>query len=198
VAAYSKNARQLNAHLVLLDESGLMTAPLLRRSLAPRGQTPVIPQKGSGREKVSVIGAMALSPRRQRLSLHFQTRVKDSYDNVAVAAFLRQLLRHLRGKVILVWDRAPFHRGPAIRALLSRTRRLWLEQLPPYAPELNPVEPLWSWLKWSRFANYAADGAEWIDINLRQTLRSMHRSTKRLRSFFDASTLPFPYEALAS
>ena len=142
MAAYSKNARQLNAHLVLLEESGLRTVPLLRRSLAPRGQTPVIPQKGSGRQKVSVIGAMALSPRLPRLSLHFQTRVKDSYDNVAVPAFLRQLLRHLHGKVILVWDRAPFHRGPAIRALPCRTGRLWLEQLLPYAPELNRVEPL--------------------------------------------------------
>ena len=183
---------------MLLDESGLMTAPLLRRSLAPRGKTPVIPQKGSGREKVSVIGALSLSPRRRKLSLHFQTRVKDSYDNVAVAGFLRQLLRHLRGKIILVWDRAPFHRGPGIRQLLSRTRRLWLEQLPPYAPDLNPVEPLWSWLKWGQFANYAADSAEWIDINLRQKLRAIHRRSKRLRSFFDASELPFPKGALPS
>lgn len=198
VASHSKNSRKLNAHIVLLDESGLMTAPLLRRSLAPRGKTPVIQQKGSGREKVSVIGALSISPRRQQLNLHFQTRVKGSYDNVAVAEFLRQLLRSLRGKIILVWDRAPFHRGPAIRELLSRTRRLWLEQLPPYAPDLNPVEPLWSWLKWGRFANYAAEGAVWIDLNLRKTLRGMHRSTKRLRSFFDASELPFPDEALAS
>jgi hypothetical protein len=82
--------------------------------------------------------------------------------------------------------------------LLCGTRRLRLEQLPRYALELNHVEPQWSWLKWGLFAINTTEGAELIDINLRQTLRSMCRSTQRLRSFFKTRTLRFPDEALVS
>ena len=61
------------------------------------------------------------------------------------------LLTHLRGNVV-VWDRGGNHKGPVIRPFLARNRRLWLEMLPPWAPEWNPVEPVWSWLKASRDA----------------------------------------------
>jgi transposase len=63
--------------------------------------------------------------------------------------FLRVLLRKIAGKLLLIWDAAPLHRGQPIKDLLARgaAKRLHLEQLPGYAPELNPVEGLWNYLK---------------------------------------------------
>ena len=57
---------------------------------------------------------------------------------------MRQLLRHLRGKVIVIWDRGNMHRGDPIRQLLRDYPRLSIEELPPYAPDLNPVEQVLS------------------------------------------------------
>lgn len=63
------------------------------------------------------------------------------------ADFLRHLLRHLPGHVIALWDNANIHRGVPVRKLCSRCKRLHLEAFPPYAPELNPAEHVWSFLK---------------------------------------------------
>jgi putative transposase len=116
----------------------------VRRSLAPRGETPVLKQKGTRREKVSLIAALSLSPRQHRPALYFQTHPKEFINNVKAVAFVRQLLRHLRGKVVLIWDRGTMHRGDPIRALLRDSPRLTIEELPPYAAELNSVEQVWN------------------------------------------------------
>ena len=64
-------------------------------------------------------------------------------NNVCTAEFLQQVLRDLRGPVIVLWDRGNMHRGEPIRDLLRRFPHLQLEWLSPYAPELNPGEKLW-------------------------------------------------------
>ena len=88
------------------------------------------------------------------------------------------------------------HRGPAIREFLHRNHRLHLEALPPYAPELNPVEQLLTWLKWSKFANDARDDANSINRSLCPTLRACRHKQNRLASFFGGSALPFPDPSL--
>ncbi|MBY0585804.1 hypothetical protein K2X85_01435, partial [bacterium] len=70
-----------------------MLAPLVRRSLAPRGQTPILKQDGGHRQKVSVIAALSLSPRRRRPHLLFQSVPNAGYDGPRTALFLRYLLR---------------------------------------------------------------------------------------------------------
>ena len=79
---------------------------------------------------------------------------KHYLDAAAVAACLRTLLRHLRGRVIVVWDGGSNHKGPLIRAVCQDFPRLHLERLPAYAPDLNPVEFIWSYLKYGRMANF--------------------------------------------
>ncbi|MFO0935688.1 MAG: IS630 family transposase [Gemmataceae bacterium] len=134
------------AHVVLIDETGLQLSPLRRRSWAKRGCRPILRQL-AGAQRVSVIAALTLSPKTLRRNLFFQTLIDGTFDSTRIAAFLRDLLEHLRGKIIVVWDNGPMHKGPAIRTLLKRNPRLTVEHLPPYAPELNPVEALWSHLK---------------------------------------------------
>lgn len=83
------------------------------------------------------------------------------------------------------------HRGDPIRELLRRFPRLQLESLPPYAPELNPIEQLWSHLKYSKLANFAPEDVWELDQVARKHLHSIKRTPNRLRSFIHAASLPF-------
>ncbi len=174
-------------------------APLLRRSQAARGQTPVIEQPGGHRDKVSAIAALSLSPVRQHLGLYFRTYPYGHVTAPAAADFLEELLKHLRGKVIVVWDRGPIHKGPALRRLLERFPRLSIESLPPYAPDLNPVEQLWNHLKYDQLANFVPSGVLHLNCLVEAMLEVAGEDQQRLRSFYEASELPFPEPmALAS
>lgn len=171
-------------------------APLVRRTLALKGQTPQLLHKlrhsGRGRDKVSVIGALTLSPKRGHLGLYFSNLVNDYFDHVAVAWFVRQLLKHLRGPVIIVWDRGPMHQGPDIRQLQQDHPRLHFEQLPAYAPELNPVEYVWTYAKWGRLCNYAPPDPQTLDETVFIELHRIRRDQERLRGFWEGSDLPLP------
>lgn len=138
MASHLKKRASENAHVVLIDETGLQLSPLRRRSWAKRGQRPILRQLAGTRKKVSVIGALSLSPKTYRPNLYFQTLPDGTFNSVNVAAFLRDLLKHLRGKVIVVWDNGSMHKGEAMRQLRQDFPRLSIEWLPPYAPELNP------------------------------------------------------------
>jgi transposase len=172
-------------------------APLLRRTLAPKGQTPIFKQPGKQRQKVSNIAALTISPKRQRLGMYFSTLKNDFFDQSAVAWFLRQLLHCVRGPVIVVWDRGPMHQGDDIRQVLADFPRLSLEQLPAYAPELNPVEQIWTFLKWSRLCNFSPEDVDALENKVFQELHAARFDQKRLHNFFEASDLPLP-RALAS
>jgi transposase len=191
LAPDKKGAARRGAHLVLIDESGAMMAPLVRRSLAPRGQTPVIEQRASHRDRVSLVAALSLSPKRRHIGLHFRTLPRDYVNQERTAEFLRQLLRQLRHEVVVVWDRGNMHRGWAIRDVLQRFPRLKLEPLPPYAPELNPVEFLWNHLKYGKLANYAPKDVPELNTRLRRYLRQAKKSTARLQSLYESAQLPF-------
>lgn len=198
LAAHSKRARRQRAHLVFIDECGLMMLPLLRRTLAPRGKTPIFLSPAGHRHKVSMIAALCLSPRGRHLGLYFSSLIDGSYDGFTVAWFLRELLRHLRGRVIVVWDRGQMHRGPEIEQLLEKFPRLTLEQLPAYAPDLNPVEHLWNYLKWQQLPNFAPRDVQHLEQTAFERLHAIRYNNQKLLSFFDAADLPFPTRALAS
>lgn len=177
----------------MIDESGLLMAPLVRRTLAPRGQTPVLAQKSGHREKVSVAAALWLSPRRDRMGLFFGTLVNSYFDNWTSAAFLEALVKELNGRVVVVWDGGSMHKGDPIRQIQnSLADRLVLEKLPPYAPMLNPVEPSWSWLKWGQLSNFAPSSAIHLNERVVDELRAIQTDQEVLGSFWRASELPLP------
>jgi putative transposase len=177
---------------VLIDETGLFLNPLVRRSWAPVGQTPVVGGDGGHRKKVSVIGAVSVSPALQRLGFYFASAVDGYFSSERVVEFLRGLLRHLRGRVVVLWDGGGNHKGPLIRAFLRRNPRLRLERLPAYAPDLNPVEAVWSWLKWGRLCNFVPDDLDDLDDWVIEYLAELKHDHELLRALWDASDLPFP------
>jgi putative transposase len=114
-----------------------------------------------------------------------------NFTAMHVAAFLRGLLRHLRGHVILLWDQGAIHKGPAIAAVKRAYPRLHLEEFPAYAPELNPVEPLWHDFK-GHMANSLPRTTRDIRRRLWANTRRVRRSQAKLRAFILASDLPSP------
>jgi transposase len=127
-----------------------MLQPLCRRTWAPRGQTPV-QRAWDRRDRLSALGALSLAPWALRIGLYF--RLYDHNVTVAdVVSFVRQLHRQLGRPLILVWDRWSVHRAAARQ--LARYAWLQVEYLPPYAPELNPVEAVWNHTKYGDLANF--------------------------------------------
>jgi transposase len=193
-----KKARRQKAHIALVDESGLMMAPLLRRTWAPRGRTPSLLQHGAHRRKVSVAAALWLSPRRDHLGLYFHTLADGYFDNWYVTAFLEAMLHDLPGRFVVIWDGGTMHKGEPIRALEAHfADRLNLERLPPFAPILNPVEALWSWLKYSRLNNFAPRDPAELDSRVIAELTAIRGEQAFLRSLFHASELPIPRTLLS-
>lgn len=139
------------------------------RTWAPCGQTPLLTARLT-RDHLSVISAITPSG---RLLLHVQDRPFRGAD---CACFLQQLLRHLPGKLLVLWDGAPIHRAGPIQALLARgaAARLQLVQLPAYAPEVNPDEGIWNLLKRVELRNLVCD-------DLPELRHELHLAVQRLR-----------------
>ncbi len=187
MARGKKNAEKLGAHIVFADESGFQLIPMLLKTWAPRGLTPVVRHRYR-RDRISVISGLSISPMRHRVGLYYHFH-RTNIDGLAVCDFLRHLLRHLRGRVIVIWDNASIHRGKPVREMCRRFARLHLVALPPYAPELNPDEGVWSLAKAS-LANGRPDDIAELDVHLEQTLERIRRSPSSLRSCVHRSGLP--------
>jgi len=174
---------------VFLDESGFLTVPNVRRTWAPRGQTPILRCAGHW-EKISAVSSIAVSPQRKRLTLYARFHPQKNIRSPEVVAFLRQLLKHLRGHVVLLWDNGNHHKGPAVRKFLSRHPRLHPHRFPAYAPELNPDESVWNHLK-RAVANSNPRDLRQLKEFLRPPLQRLRQSQKLLWSCIRASDLPW-------
>lgn len=118
------------------------------RTWAPSGQAPILTVPLT-RDRLAAISGITIEGR-----LFMQTQ-DHAYRSPDVVRFLRVLLRKIRGKLLVIWDGAPIHRGQPVKDLLRRgaATRLRLEQLPGYAPDLNPAEGIWNYLKRVELAN---------------------------------------------
>lgn len=172
---------------MFLDETGFLLQPLNRRTWAPRGETPI--QYASARhDRLSVIGAVTLSPRRKRISTYWQF-YDDNVVATDVVAFLRSLHRQQGQKLIVVLDRFNVHRK-AIR-LLRESGATWLsvEWLPAYAPDLNPVEAMWSCTKYGDLANYTPDDLYDLGEEIGNSFLRQYRNPAINRSYFQTAGL---------
>jgi hypothetical protein len=175
--------------MVFLDESCSQLMPLVRRTWAPRGKPCVLRHSKKLRDKLSLMGALTISPRRGQVGFYCSCLPQQSYDDHAVAWYLRQLLRHQRGKILLLWDRSPIHRGPKVKALLAAHPRLRIEELPAYAPELNPVEFIWSYLKYAKLANLNMADLEALLECLEKEIGLLHQDKAMLKQLCQGAKL---------
>lgn len=185
-----KKARRLNATLVFIDEAGLMLTPTVRRTWALRGQTPVLRHNARRSRRVSAIGAISISPVRRRLRSYVALHPDISIRQSQIVTYLRDLLRHLRDHVIVIWDRLNAHRGREVKQFVACHPRLHLEELPPYAPDLNPVEPMWGHSKCHRLGNYCPDSTTDLANMAQRTYSDYQDDHDLLRGFIRYTTLP--------
>jgi transposase len=165
-----------------------------RRTWAPCGQTPI--QRAWLRyDRLSVIGAVALSPARRQISTPFQIH-DDNVRTTEVVAFVKQLRRQWRRPLIICWDRWQVHRSAAKRIAASRLKHVEFEWLPAYAPELNPVEPRWSHAKFGKLANFTPDDTLELKRSIRSTLKGQSHNRCLTQSFFHAAKLTLSREHL--
>jgi len=129
-------------------------------------------------KRLSAIGGLITTPAARRVGLCLRLHA-GSIRQPQILAYLRDLKRHLAGrKAILLWDRLPAHRGAAVQRYLER-QSSWLEMeyLPPYAPDLNPVEYFWSYLTKTELANYVGEDLQAVGGQVRKgACRVRHRT----------------------
>jgi transposase len=146
-----------------VDQSGFYLLPTVVRTYAPVGQTPILHEHLT-RDHLSVISAISLEGKLYMLE---QERSFKSQD---VVRFLRHLLGQIPGKLLIIWDGSPIHRGRAVKDFLASgaASRLQLEQLPGYAPDLNPDEGVWKHLKCVELKNLCCRSLSELKVELRK------------------------------
>lgn len=107
-----------------------------------------------------------------------------------VVEFLRHLLRHVRGKLLIIWDGLPAHRSRLVQDFAAaQTGRITLERLPGYAPELNPVEYLWGYWKEHALPNLCPKDFWELSDHARRSLRRMRRRPSLIIAFWSQADL---------
>ena len=169
MARGQKKAKEEGRTILWVDESGFYLLPSVVRTYAPRGKTPVLSVPLT-RDHLSAISG--ITPYGD-LYLSVQDRAYKSED---VVRFLERLLRHVPGLLTIIWDGSPIHRSKVIKGYLASgaARRIHLERLPGYAPDLNPDEGIWRYLKRVELRNLCCS-------NLGELRRELRLATGRLR-----------------
>jgi len=158
-------------------------APLVRRTWAPRGCTPLLLQRTRSHKRVSAIAAIICEANGRCPRLLFRLHADASINQFRVRSFLRQLRWQLKCPLVIVWDRLGAHQGEPVRQYLKNHPLLHTYLFPPYAPELNPVENLWCYLKMNPMANDAITDTPSLAHSTRINSRRMQYQPHLLRAF---------------
>ena len=163
--------------VVFVDECGFSQKSTAKKTWAPLGQTPVI-QMNFNWDKLSVIGGISLK------SIYFQIH-DEAIKSAQVIGFLEHLQRYVQGKLLVVWDGLPAHRSKAVAEYLTSTQgRVWVERLPAYAPELNPIEYLWGNIKGNDLANFSPKDLWELSEAARKSFLKKRKRPALIRAFW--------------
>jgi transposase len=153
-----------------VDQSGFYLLPAVVRTYAPIGRTPVLHERLS-HDHLSAMSGITLEG---KLLMMEQERAFKGPD---VVRFLKHALRQIPGKLLVIWDGSPIHRSKVVKEFLksgAASSSLQLEQLPGYAPELNPDEGIWKHLKYVELKNVCCR-------SLKELRRELRKAKERLR-----------------
>jgi len=161
MAGTKKKSKKEKRTIVFSDQSGFYLLPALVRTYAPKGKTPILEETLS-RDHLSAMSGITPTG---KLFMRVQ---KDSYKGKDVVRFLKHLLANITGKILLIWDRSPIHRAKEVKTFLfnGAAKRLHIEQLPAYAPELNPDEGIWNYLKNVELRNICCTNLKGLNYEL--------------------------------
>ena len=182
MAAPKKSAHEQGRTIVFVDESGLSERPHRCRTWAPRGQTPVLAFNFNW-HTLSMIGGITWWT-------FFFRLFRGAIRGPQVILFLEHLMRHLPGTLLVIWDGLSPHRGRLVRDFVAEQQgRIVLEFLPAYAPDLNPAEYIWGYLKQHQLPNLCPKSFWDLNDHCRRALRRMRRRPTLVRAFWEQAQL---------
>jgi len=182
----------LNAIIVFADESALQLSPVVRRTWAPCGKTPILKTKTRSHKKISAIGGIAASARGRKARLLFRLHPGKNVGGAECVAFLEQLKLNFPGRhIFVIWDGLRAHWGKKVLRWKSRHSRIHLFKLPPYAPELNPIEYAWGYLKYHELGNLAPESEAELFIHAKTAICKLRKRRDLLRSFLRHAPINF-------
>lgn len=170
--------------LVFVDESGFYLLPAVVKSYGPKSRTPVV-EEWQTRDHLSIMGALTTDGR-------VYTLVRQhALTGVETVEFLWHLGQQIQGPVLLVWDRSPIHRRTNVGEFITEVGGdgLRVELLPPYAPDLNPVEWLWRHLKEVEMVNLTCLDLEELHEEFHLALGRIRGKPRLFPSFFEGAGL---------
>lgn len=173
-----KWARENRAIIYFEDESGVSLAPVIGKTWAPRGKTPIVRVTG---KRGGVLAMSAISPS-GRMCFRLENRKVNAK---VLMEFLNQIsAQHPRRKVGVIMDQAPCHTAKKIKALNEGATRLRIFHLPPYSPELNPDEKVWRHMKHVTLKNHQAQDKKQLARLVIGALRQIQKNPKLTKNFF--------------
>lgn len=183
MARAKKKSQREGRLIVIVDESDLSERPTRVRTWALKGQTPVI-QFHFNWKQLSMIAGLTF---RQCLFRLHQGAIRSAQ----IVEFLKALARHLKRRLLIIWDGLQAHRSRMVREHVDATSgAIELAFLSPYAPELNPVEYLWAWLKRHSLANFCPDdGLSELATTARSKLASAQRRSSIIAACWQQAEL---------
>lgn len=185
-----REAFRRKAHVAFLDESGFMLQPLVRRTLAPRGERVVMPCSAK-HDRVSAISCVTLSPKAMHVGLYSQLLVKRNFHGEEVVEFLEYLTAKVPGEWTVVWDRNNIHsRSKAVKAWLAKHPKVVVEDFPCYDPDANPDELVWCWAKYGELCNLCPADVEELTTSVFDALDDLKHQPCLLASFVLAAGVP--------
>ena len=169
---------------MFIDEAGFYLLPAAVRTYAPRGQTPILRVPLTW-DHLSAISAITPDG---RLLMMIQ---KEAFNGTTIVRFLKHLLRHMHGKLLIIWDGLPAHHGQAVKNFLRQgaAQRIHLERLPGYAPDLNPDEGIWRYLKYVEMKNLCCLTLDQLRCELRKATTRLRHKTDVILACFQLARL---------
>src|SRR3954449_9021861 len=195
LAADKRTAADLGAWLVFEDESGQGLRPPKGRTWGRRGRTPVVRVTAAISPRVSVAALVATKPGHRPRLIYRTHRGRrgarhKGFAQADYAALLDAAHRQLGGPIVGVWDNLSTHTSKAMAELIAARSWLTAFRLPPYAPQLNPVESVWAHLKRS-LANLTKHTLAELTALVKGRLRRMQYRPALLTGFLASTGLGF-------
>ena len=166
-----------------------MMNPCIKPMWAPVGQTPIVPHRNRHHKKVSALGAITLAA--DQTMKVFIDWFPGSYVRAPeAAAFVERLLKEIpNGPIDLVWDNLQAHKSLLVKAVVAKNPRLKIHYLPPYAPDLNPIETLWCMVKYHRMANHAIGNLDELEATAKRHVEAVSAEQALLQACFRSAEL---------
>lgn len=176
--AIQEQAKQEGATILFADESSVRSDFHSGTTWAPVGVTPITETSGA-RFKVNLISAID-----NRGSMRFMA-FEESFTSDVFINFLKRLMHGASKPIFLIVDNHPAHCAAKVRKFVKETEgKLELFFLPPYAPNLNPAEHVWNWLKNHKTGKTPMAGPNQFKATVRFFMRSLQAQAKKVAGFF--------------